>query len=158
MLTDETKSDLAIENFEWFQQTVKRRYGPQMEEHAGPAFMRVLSQFDPDKGSFRAFAGGGAMDYALKAEYAEDHGRAGSKRREAEKNKRSSDDIESEDESATSGDSLVGLLRQIDAAQMNLATKSIAVCQVLGLFDDGDTAFIVGRRSLRGAILRPTNT
>jgi hypothetical protein len=149
------QDELATEHFEWFLRTIKARYGPQMEEHAGPAFMRVLKQFDPAKGTFRAFASK-ALDFAVKSEYAQDHGRSTSKKRKAELSSTDIDDESCDSEVYDGG--LIDLLRSIDREHSSIVAKSVAVCQVLGLFDDGDTAFIVGRRSLRGVVLRPTNS
>lgn len=144
---------LAAEHFEWFIAAVQRRFGPAAEEYAGVAFMEVANSYDATKGAFRAYATS-ALEYAVKNQFSKDYGRINSRKRAALTTQASISpeayDVEDDAPIDNTPSDFVNLLHRLDSLK-DEAKRIVGICRVLGLFDVDDTAFIMGRRSIRGA-------
>lgn len=148
------REQLARDNFPWFVAAVRKRYGYNAEQYAGSAFMNLLRDYNPVKGPFDRFARCG-MHFTMLNEFSADHGRTHSYKRRAE-NSLSEINESHEDTREGPPDDLTDLLKTIakvysDEGRSGGKQRAAAVCKVLGLFDDADTAFIIGERTIKDA-------
>ena len=160
-MDDATKTRLADDHFNWFCKYARWKYGSMGEEYAGIAFMRLVETYDPTRSAnFRIYAKSRATFFFLNNQRQSENGKDESRRGVGRRRQLSLDDREpckdhmTEELEDRRGDlvDLGHVLSHIDTVCKGTATRAARVCQVLGLFDDADTAQILGRRSLRGAI------
>lgn len=141
---------IVTDNYDFCRRLLIAKYGPDAEEYAGSAIMLAMKGYDPAKGDFKPYAKQ-AILLAACAEFAHDNGRAHSAKRAGIMTSRSMDhnNYDQEDSSETVGmsDEFVTILKKID--KLARMPKLAAIAKFLGLLDTDDTAFIMGRRSLK---------